>query len=585
MAIFPEFPSDLGAAGTRRLKRYIAEAQDIAEKVAADPEAYISEDVTSAQLLDEMSEGVAAIEAAREELARRSKKAVAESEEEGEGEDEGEEEEAPEGEASAESEEFTANLAELATRARAEAEEPAGDEDEGEGEGEEEEEAVTASAEEEKPKRRRLPRPSSERQAVEAELQPLVAAADGLGFNLGEGVDEIEIAKMMINRRRSFGNIAPGTEDKIPIARADWSDQYDADHTLTADADVNWERISKVIDQKEIKRNLDERRSKSLTASGGLCAPVTPYYQLQMVSMADRPVKASLPSFNADRGGLRFARPAALTGVTTAVGIKTEAQDRAGGTTAAKTCQVIPCPAFSEVDVATIYHCLQFGNLGARTFPELVAQWNSLVLAAQARLAETLMLDGIHNASTKVTASNNLMGGSASIPGQILVAADAMRSRHRMNTDAVLRCLLPNWLPDLMVSDVIRGQFARFDTNRDRITALLRSFNIEPTYYIDSASGGGQVFGAQGTTSLLAFPSTAIWYLFPEGSFLYLDGGVLELGLVRDSVLNTTNDFQIFGESFENVAFIGVESIAVSSTVCDSGTVALPQTGECPQTY
>jgi hypothetical protein len=108
---------------------------------------------------------------------------------------------------------------------------------------------------------------------------------------------------------------------------------------------------------------------------------------------------------------------------------------------------------------------------------------------------------------------------------------------------------------------------------------------VEPTYYIDSASGGGQVFGAQGATSLLAFPSTAIWYLFPEGSFLYLDGGVLELGLVRDSVLNTTNDFQIFGESFENVAFIGVESLAVSSTVCDSGTVALPQTGECPQTY
>ena len=33
--------------------------------------------------------------------------------------------------------------------------------------------------------------------------------------------------------------------------------------------------------------------------------------------------------------------------------------------------------------------------------------------------------------------------------------------------------------------------------------------------------------------------------------------GVLELGIVRDSTLNSTNDFQVFGERFRNVARIG----------------------------
>ena len=93
--------------------------------------------------------------------------------------------------------------------------------------------------------------------------------------------------------------------------------------------------------------------------------------------------------------------------------------------------------------------------------------------------------------------------------------------------------------------------------------------------------GGGQIFGAQGGGALLGFPSTVVWYLFPEGSFLYLDAGTLELGIVRDSTLNSTNDYQIFGEAFENVAFLGFESLKVTSTVCATGEVTAPRTLSC----
>ena len=85
----------------------------------------------------------------------------------------------------------------------------------------------------------------------------------------------------------------------------------------------------------------------------------------------------------------------------------------------------------------------------------------------------------------------------------------------------------------------------------------------------------------QGPTDLRNWPSDVHWYLYPEGSFLFLDGGTLDLGLVRDSTLNDTNDFQVFAETFEAVAFVGVESLAVTSTVCPNGEsqIASDETG------
>ena len=154
-----------------------------------------------------------------------------------------------------------------------------------------------------------------------------------------------------------------------------------------------------------------------------------------------------------------------------------------------------------------------------------------------------------------------------------------------MDPGAVLRVMLPNWILSLLTSDVYRSQFQRFDMSPDKFVALLRDAGVEPTFYIDSAVGKSQIFGTQNAGALLNYPTTCTWYLFPEGSFLYLDGGILELGLVRDSVLNSTNDFEIFGESFENVAYIGVESLAITSTLCDSGITSGTHNPLCPIVY
>lgn len=575
-------PEDIGALSAEELESFIAETRSRIEEVTSAPAEFVSDDRTSAQLLVEVRSAAEALQSAREALAALEATDV-------EVEDE------------LTADELQAELAEIATlaadgddeeevEAAAASDEDAGDADAGDDEGDEAIEAsATPAVRKPAARRRPLPRPSRERQpaAHQQETVAMTASALAPGFEPGdEFPDSIALAKAMLDRKRSWGVIPGGTSgEKVTIAKADWSHLYGDDRRLTGDMVGDMALVAAALDPRSIRAEFDRRLKQSLTASGGLCAPVTPYYQLQMLSQASRPVRGALPAFNAVRGGIRFARPAALTVIDDAVGSKTMEEDAAGGTIALKGCQVIECPDWEEVDIVAIYHCLQYGNVGARVFPELLAQWNDLTMAAQARFAESALLTGIDTASTQVTAGDLGLGASAALPNQIMVAAEGFRNRHRMNPEAVLRAMLPDWAVPLMVSDVIRNEFQRFDTDEARLVALLRSFGVEPTFYQDSADTRAQVFGAQGTAALLNYPSHVQWYLYPEGSFLFVDGGSLELGLVRDSILNSTNDFQLFGETFENVAFIGIESLSVRSAVSDTGALSALHTVTNPVTY
>jgi len=420
------------------------------------------------------------------------------------------------------------------------------------------------------PMRRPAPARAKKNTPVRRPVGAMVASAEGIGVPMGETMNRDQLSRAMINKRRSWQFIPEGVvEEKHTLAtiHTDWSDV--PERRLSPDDPVgNWNKIQAVVGE------------EALVASGGLCAPVTPYYDLMMESEAGRPVRDALPRFNADRGGIRFMAPPSLAAVTTGVGRITAANDGIGGTSATKSCQTVACPSQTEVDVAIIFHCLRFGNLGTRAWPEQVDQFTGLTMAAFARIAEIALLDGINAASTQVTATQ--VGGAANtLLGQILTAAAGQRNRHRMDPNRVLRCLLPAWSLDLLLVDLLRQQFDRFEATKDDLVAWLRARGIAATFYQDGQTGASQIFGTQGASALLGFPTNVVWYLFPEGSFMYLDAGVLELGIVRDSTLNSTNDYQIFGEAFENVAFLGFESLKVTSPVCATGEVTLPRTLSC----
>jgi hypothetical protein len=98
---------------------------------------------------------------------------------------------------------------------------------------------------------------------------------------------------------------------------------------------------------------------------------------------------------------------------------------------------------------------------------------------------------------------------------------------------------------------------------------------VEPTFYFDTPSTGTtQGFADETDSSALDdFPDVVQWALYVEGAFIHVDGGSLDFGLVRDSVLNSTNDFSVMAETFENVALLGPAQSAlwITSTVCPSG--------------
>ncbi len=564
----------LEALSLEELTEYRDSLRAVAEKVHA-RDAEVIGDLSASDLLDQMREGVEAISLANariDELTKDQPDPQALEDElatlaaEARGPEDPEDEPA----------EVEAEVVEDEFAAVEETEEPEDDTPADEPEGDEP--AVTAATE--PPPVPKLARPARSRASKPVEKTAtkatLTASSEGLpGLAIGQEIpDELALAAAMISKRERFGHMT--AREDVPIAKLDWRDDYPEERHLSAQdgPGLTQAKIEAVV--ASIFADPNKGTDKALIAAGGICAPLTPLYDLPVWSVSDRPVRAGLASFQADRGGITFSKGATLADISTAVGIVTAEEDGIGGTTALKTCQTIECAEFEDATIDILYHCVQTSNLPARIYPEQLAQFNQLVLAGFARMAEVNLLDQIRDASTAVTAASLGYGATGDFLGQVLAAASGMRNRHRMRPDTVLRVMLPAWAPALMVSDVVRSQFERFDTDEARVKALLRTYNVEPSFYIDGPTSDGQIFGAQTDGALLPFPDPVEWFLFPEGSFLFLDGGTLELGLVRDSVLNSTNEFQIFGESFEGLAFRGIESLAITSDLCDSGVVAAP---------
>lgn len=572
MKLFTALPADLAALSDEEIATLTQSHVDALSKIKANDTEFLG-DATATDVLAELKAGreqynaLKAEQAARVEAQTNFQAEVdaltSDVEELAATSEETTEEEAAVEETTTEAETTEAEVVELAAEtveAEAVVEEP---------------EAVAAAAVVETPRFARPPAVAKQHrpQAVRPTGTALVASS-GLDAvaRPGETLDRDKLALAMQEAFRR-NSATPGATDVV-VASARY--EFPEERLLTS-ADANGDGII-TLDSPKVRAIVGE---EALVASGGLCAPVTPYYDLQNIAVTDRPVRDALAVFQAIRGGLKFAAPPSIGDITTAVGRITAAQDAAGGSSGSKTCQTVICPDFSEVDVAAIYHCLSAGNLGARAYPEQVAQFIDLVMAAHSRAAETALLDGIAAGSTAVTAAQ-IGGVTSSLFPAMLAAASGIRSHYRMASDATLRVLLPSWAKDLLKADIVRQPYDKFQLTDAEMISIIRSFNIEPSFFLDGETSGGQVFAAQTPGALNAWPTTIKWYIFPEGTWLYLDGGTLELGLVRDSTLNATNTYQMFGETWENVAKVGVVSYKVTSTVFDTGGLSAPVTITTP---
>ena len=387
----------------------------------------------------------------------------------------------------------------------------------------------------------------------------ITAGADIPGYTAGSTINDMnEVAQAMEKRIHSLRRVNGGDGEQHIVASV--TTAFPESRTLSTDAESNSIKINAVTSR------------DALVASGGHAAPLEVKYDIYAIgSSTVRPVRDALPRFQADRGGIRFVTPPSFAAGSYAneVGVWTAAVDAdPDGDT--KTSLTVNAAAELTATTDAVTLQLQFGNLMTRAYPELIARHNELALVQHAREAEQYVLGKIEAGSTAVT-SGTLIGFGRDFLVSVRKAAVAYRSRHRIAQNTTLTAIVPEWVYDAMAADLALAMpgDGTLSVSRSEIEGYLAQLNVNLV-----ASPDMTVYGSQGATTLLEFPDSFKWHLFAEGTFLFLDGGSLDLGIIRDSSLVGTNDYKMFVETFEGVAKVGIESLTITQTVNVNGVAA-----------
>jgi len=425
---------------------------------------------------------------------------------------------------------------------------------------------------------RRLPaansparRPSSEPAPLVASAKArLVAAGGATGAAPGTEITQMrELAEIIVEANRRMG-----TNNRVLVASM-LTEYPEERHLRLNDNARNAEKIEAALDA-------------AMVASGGICAPVAVDYTMPNWATADRPIKAGLPSFQADRGGLTFVRPSGLSTWSDATGVWSETTDATPGT-ATKPIHVMDCGDTDTVLVDAIPTRLRFGNMQGRYFPEQIAYNTTEALAVAARDAETNLWDKIIAAST-IAHAPQYLGATRDLLAYLGLAAVALRDRGRMSDGQRCRVIIHRLFKDMVRSDLAReighnqsNEFNALAVTDQMIDDWFDARGITPIWSLDSPTPAtihsvaivDQGFADQSAGAVLSdWPASCAFTIFPEGGYQFLDGGRLDLGIVRDSTLDSTNDYETFIESFESVAFRSVEATTVVVPIVPNGASA-----------
>ena len=397
-------------------------------------------------------------------------------------------------------------------------------------------------------------------------LVTITAGADIPGLTAGtEMAGMKDVASAFVKRLDTVRRVSGGDGEQHVVAS--FQTNLPEDRILSADRSRNVDLIANAL-------------APSALTAAGVCAPIDAYYEVPGLGVVDRPVRDALVGFGADRGGIRFVPAPALGSFisesdddATAVGVWSgEDGDRAGLLgTGVKPCLIVDCGSEDAVYVDAITACLVFDNMNARAHPEMIAQNNELALVAHARLAELTLLRAIKDAGTARTAWQTLdhVGFARQFLFDVEVVSARYRQTHRLSDSTALRAIIPTWVKSAMRADLVLqapGDYT-FDKADNEIEAFFTKRNITVGWSLETLN-------AFGTTGAGVFPTAVQWDLFAEGTFLFVDGGNLDLGIIRDSSLVETNAYKQFVETFEAVAKIGAESIHVTSSVEILGAAA-----------
>jgi hypothetical protein len=327
-----------------------------------------------------------------------------------------------------------------------------------------------------------------------------------------------------------------------------------------------------------------------LVAAGGWCAPSEISYDFFNVVCEDGMI--DLPTVGLNRGGVQYPTSPSFGDLASEPGIVwtwTEGDDieAVDSSSIFKPCVRVECPTFIDRRADCDGFCVTAGNLVDYAYPELIANWLRLVMAIRARATNARIIDlmlnggGSGDAITASIAVNHagLLGATTSaLLSSIELSAVDYREKYSMCFDSILEVVLPRWANAVIRADLANREGIDVFSVTDGMIADW--FNIRGVRVQFVGDWQVREPGAPGTatpgaaTPLTTWPTTMDYMIYAPGTFVRGNSMSLDLGVVRDSVLNSTNDHTAaWAEDCYALLKPGHESRVVTVDICSSGEI------------
>jgi hypothetical protein len=398
----------------------------------------------------------------------------------------------------------------------------------------------------------------------------------------------------------SLGEAFAKKSRAIPVSRSGSTDQGHIVATVKNRFDHTVDDRTSFAQVGELINHLTRQEVKeSLVAGGGWCAPSETRYDFFNIACSDGLI--DLPTVGITRGGIKFPISPSLASAvgSTAFGgfavsfsntsnpwLWTEADDilTVTGSTN-KPCIRVPCPSFDEERLECYGICLTAGNLTNDAYPEATQNTIQLLMQAHERAMNARLIAlMVANSSAVISTNEFANGGTAAtakpvfqqVLGGIDLGATDYRARYGMCTDDILEVVAPYWLRNVIRADLAwRTGVDMLSVSDLAITSFFTDRNLRVQWVNDWQVRGSGQFG--NATPMTAWPTTADVMIFAAGTFIHGQGMTLDLGVIRDSVLNAENDYTAaWSEECHLIAAVGHESrqYRITFSVMGATTVA-----------
>lgn len=345
-------------------------------------------------------------------------------------------------------------------------------------------------------------------------------------------------------------------------------------------------------------------KADALVAGGGWCAPSEIRYDF--FNIGDAPTgMIDLPTVGVSRGGIRYPVSPSMKDVFFTAGSSSTASGMGGfafpfantsdpwlwsesddiltvtGSVNKPTLRV-PCASFNETRLEAYGIALTAGNLTDSAYPEQTQNFLRLLRAAYAHAINARLIS-LMQAACGVTVSigaSNTAAFNTIVSGVELAAVD-YRNRYGMADNAVLEVVLPIWARSVVRADLawrVYGDDTLLAVSDQQIDGYFAARGVRVQFVSDWQVRGASQFG-QPATTLTTWPTSVKFMIYAAGTFLHGTGLTLDLGVIRDSILNAENDFSAaWAEEAHLVAQVGHEGRLYTATIGVNGAGVGTQT-------